>query len=211
MATELSDDYFESQIVSLQKIIKEWAEKHDLWHDRGFTSWIERYNDEPYESPCVLIFYFEGPLYNIFNLGVDDLVEEFDVLVESHSNFFYELEDHVTMSFWVKENELVLNAAFKDYFEWKWIASLVQEDYGDIYEEIYSRIDKAPSDLQKLSPRQFEQFLDSVFKNNGYQSQIGPGQADGGVDLRLYSEDTVGEIVTLVQAKRYATRNPIRP
>ncbi len=98
MAEKLSDEHLESQIISLQKIIQVWAEKHDLWYDCGFTSWIERHDDEPYESPCVLVFYFEGPLYNVFNLGVDDLVEEFDVLIESNSKFFYELEDHVTMS-----------------------------------------------------------------------------------------------------------------
>ncbi|MBY0484025.1 restriction endonuclease [Nitrosomonas sp.] len=210
MSTKLSDDYLENQIISLQKHIEEWAKKHDLWYDCGFTSWIERYDDEPYESPCVLIFCFEGPLYNVFNLGVDELVEEFDALIESNTKFFYEIEDHVTMSFWVKDDEISLNAAFKDFFEWKWIAGLIQEDHGDIYEEIYSRIDRSPLDLHKFSSRQFEQFLDSVFKNNGYSSLLGPGQGDGGIDLRLYSEDAVGEFVTLVQAKRYASKNPIR-
>lgn len=209
MPEKPSDEFLESQIDQLKILIQEWAERHDLWFDCGFTSWIERYDDEPFENPCVLIFYFEGSLYSIFNLG-DELADEFYELIDSKTDFFCEQEDNVTMTFWVKEENVALNSAFRDYFEWEWITNLIKESYDDVYEEIYSRINRSPSDLQKLSPRQFEQFLDSVFKNNGYRSQIGPGQADGGVDLRLYSDDSFGEFITLVQAKRYASENPIK-
>jgi hypothetical protein len=63
--------------------------------------------------------------------------------------------------------------------------------------------------LYKLSHRKYEEFLEVVFQNNGYRTVLGKGSNDGGVDLRLYSNDIVGESVTLVQAKRYKIENPI--
>jgi len=209
MSEKLSDKVLENQIALLKKLIREWGENHELWFDCGFTSWIEKYDDEPSENPCILMMYFEGPLYGIFNMG-HYLADDFYNLIDSKTDFFCQLEDNVTMSFWVKEENPALNAAFRNYFEWKWVSSLIKDGFDDIHKEIYDRINRSPSDLQKLSPRQFEQFLDSVFKNNGYRSQIGPGQADGGVDIRLYSDDGVAEIITLVQAKRYASKNPIK-
>lgn len=210
MSENFTDKFLNSQIKNLKDLIEGWAKKYDLWYDCGFTTWIEKYDDEPFENPCVLVFSFDSSFYDILNSGPEEFIVEFDALIESNTKFFYEFEDHITMTFWVKENEITLNSAFKEYFEWEWITSLIQEDYGEIYEEIYNRFSRTPSDLQKLSPRQFEKFLDSVFKNNGYRSQLGPGQADGGVDIRLYSEDTVSEILTLVQAKRYKSKNPIK-
>jgi len=52
--------------------------------------------------------------------------------------------------------------------------------------------------------------LDAVFRNQGYRTELGPGWSDGGVDLRLYRKDSIGEICTLVQVKRYSPTNPIR-
>lgn len=137
MTDKLSDEFLGGQIAQLKTLIQEWAEKHELWFDCGFTSWIERYDDEPFENPCVLVFYFEGSLYGIFNFG-HELADEFYELIDSKTDFFCEQEDNVTITFWVKEEKLTLNAAFRDYFEWEWITSLIKESYDDIYEEIYS-------------------------------------------------------------------------
>ena len=64
--------------------------------------------------------------------------------------------------------------------------------------------------LIKLSPRAFEIYLDSLFQGHGYRTILGPGTNDGGIDLRLYSSEITGELLTLVQAKRYAPRRAIR-
>ena len=103
-----------------------------------------------------------------------------------------------------------LEEAYRDYFEWQWICDLIQPDFSNLYEEIYEWFQTHPSDLHCLHPRKFEILLDGIFRNNGYRTQLGSGQADGGVDLRLYSNDVIGEAVTLVQAKRYTESNPIR-
>ncbi|ALQ51654.1 hypothetical protein SAMN05216406_1602 [Nitrosomonas ureae] len=62
MTSNLSDNVLKSQIKSFKDIIEGLAKKHELWYDSGFTTWLERYEDEPYENPCVLILHFKGSI-----------------------------------------------------------------------------------------------------------------------------------------------------
>lgn len=48
-----SDHVLEQRILNAQNDIKSWAEKNDLWYDSGFTSYAERVQGEPGESPLV--------------------------------------------------------------------------------------------------------------------------------------------------------------
>ena len=111
--------------------------------------------------------------------------------------------------FYVADDESDLAIAYRDYFEWRWICDLIIPDHSSLYEEIFDRFHKNPDELYKLSPRKYEEFLEVVFQNNGYRTLLGPGSNDGGVDLKLYTNDIVGESVTLVQAKRYKSDSPI--
>ena len=65
---------------------------------------------------------------------------------------------------------------------------------------------KYPDKLVNLDWRKFEELLGAIFQNQGFDTELGPGQADSGVDLRLIRKDSIGEFITLVQAKRYADR-----
>ena len=87
--------------------------------------------------------------------------------------------------------------------------SIIITDFKEINMELISYFSKNPDALQNLEHRKFEMLLDVIFRNQGYITELGPGIGDGGVDLRLIQKDTVGEIITLVQAKRYK-KNPIR-
>jgi hypothetical protein len=86
---------------------------------------------------------------------------------------------------------------------------LVIPDFEQINSELIAYFAEHPDHLQELSWRKFEELLDAVFKNQGYATELGPGIGDGGVDLRLIYKDTIGQVLTLVQAKRYAAGNPI--
>ena len=112
-------------------------------------------------------------------------------------------------TFWLYSDDDPDLPKFKDLFEWQWICSLIQPEFSDLYEEIYDWFAKKPNDFYQLTPRQFEIITDGVFRNNGYTTKLGSGQADGGVDIRLYSNEVIGEAITLVQAKRYADHLPI--
>ena len=56
---------------------------------------------------------------------------------------------------------------------------------------------------------QFERLLGSIFRNQGYEVELGPGSGDGGVDLRLLQRDPIGDVLTFVQAKRHAPHRKI--
>jgi hypothetical protein len=87
---------------------------------------------------------------------------------------------------------------------------IVIPDFAAITEELIEYFARHPEELQKLDWRKFELLLDAVFRNQGFQTELGPGRGDRGVDLRLVQKDSVGELVTLVQAKRYSKQNPIQ-
>jgi restriction system protein len=99
-----------------------------------------------------------------------------------------------------------LPAAYSKHFQFKWIYGIVVLDYASINAELFEQIAKSPEFLNIIGWREFEVLLDAIFRNHGYRTELGPGRADGGVDLRLYQHDIIGEIVTLVQARRYAKR-----
>ena len=204
----MTDEQLEAKIEDLKSLIHSWAEKHDLWHDAGFKTWSEHFDDEPRENPSVLLMWFEGPLYKIFNgYSNSNLEDEFWQLIKS-TKFNFDMYEHTLMTFYTEDE--TLKNLYKDYFEWHWILDLITPDYSDLYEELFQRFAKNPDDLYRLAPRKFEVLLDAIFRNNGFVTELGPGQGDGGVDIRLYSNDIISEAVTLVQAKRYASNRPIR-
>ncbi len=86
---------------------------------------------------------------------------------------------------------------------------LIVPDFQQINLELMAYLGKHPERLQDLEWRKFEELLDAIFKNQGYHTELGPGSNDGGVDLRLIQKDSIGQVITLVQAKRYKAENPI--
>jgi restriction system protein len=73
-----------------------------------------------------------------------------------------------------------------------------------LHSEVFEHFAGRPDDMQRLGWRDFEELLDSVFKNQGFYTELGPGSNDGGIDLRIYQSRAIPEVVTLVQAKRYS-------
>jgi HJR/Mrr/RecB family endonuclease len=87
--------------------------------------------------------------------------------------------------------------------------SLIVPDFEKIDLELIEHFSKHPSDLESLGPRKFEELLEAVFRNHGYRTELTALSGDKGVDLRLWHKDAIGDIVTLVQAKRYSPLRPI--
>ena len=202
-----TDSELEEKIENLKTIVVSVIEKnspegHNYY---GFKSYAEHYDDEPGENPCVLVLWSdEWFLESLRGSRGIDLSGEIDAAIE-HTGFYLE-ED----CFYVSDDESDLAIAYRDYFEWCWICDLITPDHSSLYEEIFDRFHKNPDELYKLSSRKYEEFLEVVFQNNGYRTLLGLGGNDGGVDLRLYTNDIVGESVTLVQARRYRSDLPIK-
>ncbi|CAM0122871.1 restriction system protein [Stenotrophomonas geniculata] len=76
---------------------------------------------------------------------------------------------------------------------------------GDLYRHFADH----PEDLCRLPRRDFEELISSVFTARGWRTQIAPGTADEGVDVRMWLQSPLGYALTLVQARRYAKHRPI--
>lgn len=86
---------------------------------------------------------------------------------------------------------------------------IVVPDFSAINDELIAYLAQHPEYLHKLNWRRFEELVGRIFENQGYDVELGPGRGDGGVDLRLVSKDSIGTLVTLVQAKKYSRRKKI--
>jgi len=199
-----SDADLEAKITELQDAIQAWAERNEVWHDSGFMSYALRTNAEPMSPAVVTVLYSDGTLREVIDgSSYDELNVEFCALLEELG---YEFENQDGCSFHIYVTNEELNQAFEEYFYWNWISSLVEPDFADIYEELYGYFHQRPDALYKLTPRQYEIILSRIFRTQGFEPVLGPGTGDGGVDIRLIQRDPLGDVLTLVQAKRYAKR-----
>lgn len=201
--SDWTDQDIESEISHVRNTIQAWAQNLAIWHDCGFKSHLEQSECEPSEFPIVTLFYSDGGMDAITN---GEWEVEFTALLDE-LGYWYEQQDAVTVAIYTDDEERI--AKFYEYFHWKWVCSLLVEDTGDVYEELYNHFARRPDDLHKLHWRDFEILLFRIFQNHGYKALLGPGRADGGVDLRLWQENPIGDVLTVVQAKRYAPHNKI--
>ncbi len=202
-----SDEDLELEIARVCKAIQNWAITKDLWFDAGFSQYLEHVGGEPSYPPVVTLLWSEGGLREVL-CGEDSagLEPEFSNLLHA-LGYIYECRDNVTIEIYPESEEL--SKAFEKFFHWKWICGLVKEDTADVYEELYSHFVNRPEDLHRLHWREFEIFLFRIFQNHGFKAILGPGQGDEGIDLRLWHEDPLGDVLTVVQAKKYAPHRSI--
>jgi len=202
-----SDAELDAVVANLQRSIQAWATRHELWFDCGFQSYAERVKGEPSSPPVVTILHFDGDLGRALDGDFDGLDMEFFELLHRHG-FCYERNDSVSADIY-PEDDSPLFRPFLDREGWQWVCGLVQPDIADVYEELYTHFAKRPEDLHRLDWRQFETLLFRIFQAQGFTCELGPGSNDGGIDVRVLQRDPLGDILTLVQAKRYAPRNKI--
>lgn len=206
----MTDTLLEKKISDLQGKIITWAKENNLWKEFGvFRTYFEHYNDEPSEiTACITVLEIDSWFYDAI-YGAHDwkLRNEFDSLVDE-TEFWYDFYSHNVLLFYCKEDDL--NKLYLDYFEWQWISNIIQPDYTNLYQEVFEYFNIKPKKLYSLTSRKLEILVSEIFRNQGYQTILGPGNNDGGVDLRIYQKDEIDQIVTLVQVKKYKENLPIK-
>lgn len=202
-----SDAELDGVVANLQRSIQEWATRHELWYDCGFQSYADRVDGEPGQTPVVTILHFDGDLGRALDGDFDGLDIEFFELLKSQG-FWYERSGSVSAHIYPGDDSPLFQP-FLDRENWQWVCGLVQQDVADVHEELYSYFAKRPEDLHRLTWREFETLLFRIFQAQGFTCEPGPGSNDGGIDVRVLQRDPLGDILTLVQAKRYAPRNKI--
>ncbi len=200
-----NDQYLEGALAGLQSAVEKWARSLDLWYDCGFQSYAYRVGAEPSSPSVVTVLWSDGDLLRLID-DDPDIYTQFEHLLHG-LGFWHERWDSVSLYIYAEDSPLAV--AFDDYFHWKWICSLLEPDFADIYEEIYDYFASRPDDLHRLSWREFEMLLARVFQSQGFEAELGPGSGDGGIDVRLLQRDPIGDILTLVQAKKYAPSRKI--
>jgi restriction system protein len=183
---------------TLAKEVNAWLSERDMsGEDKGgvsYHTWMD-YFDRPMRTAVALVICTET-----FSVGeeLDGVGEWEDFLWDI--GFSYEMRDPTVMVLYPEEDGL--GKLVREAFAFEWHSRLVAPDYAEIYSSIYSYFAQNPERMSALCPRAWEKFLASVFTERGYETILGPGRADGGVDLRLTRDTVYGDQVTVVQAKR---------
>lgn len=202
-----SDATLTIKVKRFEAEIEAWAKKLDIWTDCGFTSYADHVDGEP-ESPTVIsILYFSGD-FNAMLEGHGRGFETFMAIMETHG-FWYSQATSDNLYFYVEDDESDLETAFAEFARWRWICSLIKPDFSDVSEDLYQHFFARPQDLEKLHWRDFEILLYRIFQARGFSAELGPGSNDGGIDIRLLQRDPIGDMLTLVQVKRYHPKNKI--
>ena len=89
-------------------------------------------------------------------------------------------------------------------------SNIIVPAFEKINKELINYLSRNPNAIHSLHWRKFEELLAELFQNQGFATELGPGRADGGVDLRLIQRSDIGEMLILVQAKKYAKHRKIQ-
>src|SRR6266853_636393 len=200
--SKLTDKEIEAKMKTLRRSLTEWLRQNELDHDVVFKTYVEHFDDNPGTIPLVMCI--TDAVANALN---SELEAQFIDLVGSFG-FSYEQETASVISFFPDDE--TESAQFKDYLAFRYFMDLLAPDFTDIYTEIFQYFSRHPSRLENLTWRGFEELVASVFKNQGFRTELGRGWADEGIDIRLLEHSVHGELSTLVQVKKYRKDRPIR-
>jgi restriction system protein len=65
------------------------------------------------------------------------------------------------------------------------------------------RLKKAPDDVFRLSSREYERMVAELLQDMGYEVELTPATRDGGKDILASLQTPAGDLLLLVEAKRY--------
>ena len=70
-------------------------------------------------------------------------------------------------------------------------------------------LNRKPSDLHRLSARQFELLVAEILRDMGAEVEVTPASRDGGVDVLAVFPTPLGKMLTLVECKKYSPAHPV--
>ena len=85
----------------------------------------------------------------------------------------------------------------------KKIITLAKPTIVSANEAMIEALKKHPEDIFKLSPRKYEELVQELLRDMGYDVELTPATRDGGKDILAYFKTEIGAFLCLVEAKRY--------
>ena len=212
MKRDYADRHLEERIAGLHAAIKAWAQQNELWQDVSFERVVKSFDMER-GAPTVAALSAGGHFADVViwpGMGAiheapedQGLSDECKSLMESRG-FYGEPFDEGRLNIVpLEHHDKAVFGQFREYMRWKWICSLIQGDFDALNAEMYQYFGKNVDQLTRLTWREFEILVAELLQARGFQAELGPGSGDGGVDVRLVQRDPIGDILTLVQVKRY--------
>ncbi len=201
------DSNLEHLVAQVQAITEAWGNKHELLHDSGHKDPLKHYDSEPGTGEPLLTFWSEGDARRALYEGsaeAEELSEELEKV-----GVYMEFDDSVTANYYLIDQETELQRQLDGWAQWRWTCRLIEADAADVSGDIYSYFAQRPEEFYRLPHRKFEELISSIFAARGWKTRVGPGSGDGGVDVRVWQESSLGDSLTLIQAKRYAEHKPI--
>lgn len=86
---------------------------------------------------------------------------------------------------------------------------IIQLDFSKISEELTAYILNNPRAMHDISPRRFEELVAYIMEKHGYEVTLTQQSRDGGIDILALKNEGFGNILTIVDCKKYSETNPI--
>ena len=212
------DSQLDTRIEEFHSAFRAWALANGLWRDAFFRPVVKSFS---YDSgaPVLTTLRAAGELATLAiypgmgavheSTEAQRLSDECAMLFDSFGFHAAPFDEGRLDVFPAEAYDPCLFAQYKEYFRWKWICGLIQGDFDALNSELYEYFATNPSQLYRLHWRDFEKLIAELMESQGFHVELGPGRGDGGVDLTLLQRDPIGDLLTLVQAKKYRADRPI--
>ncbi len=86
---------------------------------------------------------------------------------------------------------------------------IIQLDFSKISEELTAYILNNPKAMHNISPRKFEELVAYIMEKQGYEVTLTQQSRDGGIDIFALKNEGFGNILTIVDCKKYSENNPV--
>lgn len=78
-----------------------------------------------------------------------------------------------------------------------------------INDVLIEKLKRRPTDLFKITPRQFEEVIADLLTDMGMEVELTPQTRDGGKDILAYMDTELGKLLCLVETKRHRETRPV--
>lgn len=82
-------------------------------------------------------------------------------------------------------------------------------DISSVNDNLIRRLAREPERIYEVSPRKFEEIVAELLTREGFEVTLTPASRDGGKDIYAAQKGMLGELLFVVECKRYAPNRPV--